>query len=60
MILYCAACGSQNFVSAERRAVVEIPPKCWNCGHALALTETPRETRESNKRKGHADPKEDD
>ncbi len=35
MILSCGACGAQNFVSAERRAVVSVPPRCWKCGETL-------------------------
>jgi hypothetical protein len=35
MILVCAACSAQNFVSDERRAVAEIPPRCWKCGEPL-------------------------
>jgi len=41
MILSCGACGAQNFVAAERRAVVGVPARCWKCGEALPL---PRET----------------
>jgi len=48
MIVDCVACSSQNFVSAERLAVGEIPPRCWKCGRALAIDagrgETPGET----------------
>lgn len=35
MILSCGACGAQNFVGAERRAVVSVPPRCWKCGETL-------------------------
>ena len=35
MILSCGACGAQNFVAAERRAVVGVPARCWKCGEAL-------------------------
>jgi len=52
MIVECGVCSAQNFVSAERLAVREIPPRCWECGRPLridagdALTgsETTRET----------------
>jgi hypothetical protein len=36
MIVYCGACSAQNFVSDERMAVREIPPRCWECGRPLA------------------------
>jgi hypothetical protein len=50
MILYCSACSSQNFVSAERGAVGEIPPRCWKCGESLpAGDETGPRAGESNK-----------
>ena len=56
MIVDCGACSAQNFVSAERLAVGEIPPRCWECGRPLATDAggalTGRETagsdRESN------------
>ena len=35
MIIDCGACSAQNFVSAERLAVRENPPRCWECGHPL-------------------------
>ena len=41
MIVSCGACGAQNFVAAERRAVAGAPPRCWKCGEVLPL---PRET----------------
>ncbi len=44
MIADCAACGAQNFVSPERRAVRNPPPACWKCGGVLDLG-APRETR---------------
>ncbi|MGE5663200.1 MAG: hypothetical protein ACM31I_02590 [Deltaproteobacteria bacterium] len=51
MILSCGACGTQNFVAAERRAVASAPPRCWKCGEALALPpETASGGRESNSR----------
>jgi len=37
MIVYCGACSAQNFVSAERLAVREIPPRCWECGRPLPI-----------------------
>jgi predicted Zn finger-like uncharacterized protein len=37
MIVDCGACSAQNFVSTERLAVRENPPRCWKCGHALAI-----------------------
>ena len=37
MIVDCGACSAQNFVSAERLAVGENPPRCWKCGHALPI-----------------------
>jgi hypothetical protein len=48
MIVDCGACSAQNFVAAERLAAREIPPRCWECGRALAIDagrgETPGET----------------
>jgi len=52
MIVHCGACSAQNFVSAERLAVREIPPRCWECGGLLTVDagdagperETSRET----------------
>jgi hypothetical protein len=52
MIVDCGACSAQNFVSAERLAVREIPPRCWECGRPLTIVagdpftgrEIPRET----------------
>ncbi|MGB7631290.1 MAG: hypothetical protein WBM29_09430 [Candidatus Deferrimicrobium sp.] len=52
MIIDCIVCSAQNFVSAERLAVREIPPRCWECGHPLPVdagdavtgSETDRET----------------
>jgi len=35
MIIDCGACSAQNFVSAERLAVGENPPRCWECGRPL-------------------------
>jgi predicted Zn finger-like uncharacterized protein len=35
MIIDCGACSAQNFVSAERLAVRENPPRCWECGRPL-------------------------
>jgi hypothetical protein len=37
MIVDCGACSAQNFVSAERLAVREIPPRCWGCGRPLPI-----------------------
>ncbi|HZL98596.1 MAG TPA: hypothetical protein VFB91_07845 [Terriglobales bacterium] len=37
MIVECVACSAQNFVSAERLAVREIPPRCWECGRPLPI-----------------------
>jgi hypothetical protein len=37
MIVDCVACSAQNFVSAERLAVRETPPRCWECGRALPV-----------------------
>jgi hypothetical protein len=37
MIVDCGACSAQNFVSAERLAVGEIPPRCWGCGRPLPI-----------------------
>ena len=37
MIVDCAACSAQNFVSAERLAVREVPPRCWECGRPLPV-----------------------
>lgn len=50
MILSCRACGAQNFVAPERRAVAGVPPRCWKCGEALpACGETDSEGPESKK-----------
>jgi hypothetical protein len=50
MIVHCGACSAQNFVSPERLAVREVPPRCWECGRALAIDPgdagTGRETRQ--------------
>ena len=57
MIVDCGACSAQNFVSAERLAVREILPRCWECGRPLPIVdgdaiaadrETVRETAGSN------------
>jgi len=57
MILFCAACSSQNFVSAERRAAAEIPPRCWKCGEPLPpADETLSGTGESNNREKQIKP----
>ena len=37
MIVDCGACSAQNFVSPERLAVREVPPRCWECGRPLPL-----------------------
>ncbi len=37
MIVDCGACSAQNFVSVERLAVGEIPPRCWECGRPLPI-----------------------
>ena len=37
MIVDCGACSAQNFVSAERLAVREVPPRCWGCGRPLPI-----------------------
>ena len=37
MIVDCGACSAQNFVSAERLAVRENPPRCWECGRPLPI-----------------------
>ena len=37
MIVDCGACSAQNFVSQERLAVREIPPRCWECGRPLSI-----------------------
>jgi len=37
MIVHCGACSAQNFVSPERLAVREVPPRCWECGRDLAI-----------------------
>ncbi len=53
MILFCAACSTQNFVSEERRKAEASLPRCWKCGEALPLPgETDPPPRESNKRTG--------
>jgi hypothetical protein len=56
MIVLCRACSAQNFVSPERLAVREIPPRCWECGRTLEIfaagadteRESPRSDPESN------------
>ncbi len=53
MILSCGACGTQNFVAPERRAVAGAPPRCWKCGATLpASRETDAEGPESKKHSG--------
>ena len=37
MIVDCGVCSAQNFVSAERLAVRENPPRCWECGRPLPV-----------------------
>jgi len=37
MIVDCGACSAQNFVSAERLAVRQNPPRCWECGRPLPI-----------------------
>ncbi len=37
MIVDCGACSAQNFISAERLAAREIPPRCWECGRPLPV-----------------------
>jgi len=53
MIVDCGACSAQNFVSRERLAARDAPPRCWKCGRALAIdaarVETPGETRRSGR-----------
>jgi hypothetical protein len=50
MILLCGGCSAQNFVSDERRAVAEVPPRCWKCGEPLPqANETGSAAVESNK-----------
>jgi ribosomal protein S27E len=57
MIVHCGACSAQNFVSPERLAVREVPPRCWECGRVLAIPgegsgtvrEIPDETRRMDK-----------
>ena len=50
MIVFCAACSAQNFVSEERRKAAGIPPRCWKCGGTLPPTaETDPPGGESNK-----------
>ncbi|MBW6504886.1 hypothetical protein K0B90_11535 [bacterium] len=54
MIIDCGACSTQNFVSAERLAVRENPPRCWECGRTLAVDapggDAGRETRSETAR----------
>lgn len=53
MIVFCAACSTQNFVSAERRKAAGIPPRCWKCGEILpAFSETDPPGGESKNRTG--------
>ncbi len=53
MILSCGACGTQNFVGAERLAVAGVPPRCWKCGEALPLSgETDSDKPESKQGNG--------
>ncbi len=50
MILSCGACGAQNFVAPERRAVAGVPPRCWKCGETLPVSgETESDGPESKK-----------
>ena len=48
MIVDCGACSAQNFVSVERLAVRQNPPRCWECGRPLPIdaedADTGRET----------------
>ncbi len=37
MIVDCGFCSAQNFVSAERLAVRQNPPRCWECGRPLPI-----------------------
>jgi hypothetical protein len=37
MIVDCGSCSAQNFVSAERLAVRQNPPRCWECGRPLPI-----------------------
>ncbi|WP_414645134.1 MJ0042-type zinc finger domain-containing protein [Candidatus Deferrimicrobium sp.] len=52
MIVDCGACSAQNFVSRERLAARDVPPRCWKCGRALAIDagrgEIPSETSRSD------------
>jgi len=49
MIVFCGTCSAQNFVSPERLAVRDIPPRCWECGRELPVPpggpDPPGETR---------------
>lgn len=57
MIVVCAGCSSQNFISAERLAVGEIPPRCWKCGRSLAARAVSADPRgETAPESGGADP----
>ncbi|MBI5420016.1 MAG: hypothetical protein HZA60_08000 [Deltaproteobacteria bacterium] len=51
MIVSCAGCAAQNFVSSERIAVAEPPPRCWKCGEPLPAggSETVSGAKESKK-----------
>lgn len=56
MIGYCETCGTQNFVSGERRAA-NVPPRCWKCGTELPRpVETGKGKGESNGYDGTAKP----
>jgi hypothetical protein len=37
MVVDCGICSAQNFVSRERLAMRDSPPRCWKCGRALAI-----------------------
>jgi len=52
MIVYCEACSAQNFVSPERLAVREIPPRCWGCGRVLPFPVRDGEPERETCRKG--------
>lgn len=47
MILSCSACSAQNFLSDERIAAREVPPRCWKCFAELPPVESAAEGNES-------------
>jgi predicted Zn finger-like uncharacterized protein len=49
MIVDCDACSAQNFISRERLAARDIPPRCWKCGQGLAIDAGKEESGETRR-----------